>query len=439
LKVQSIPLNTHPGFGNVDAPREDDLYRCVHCGLCLNDCPTYRETGMETESPRGRIALMKAVHEGRLGISSRVVSHWESCLQCRACETVCPSGVPFGRLMERTRTQIEQQGKQSTVLKLVQMLFLRLLLTHPWRLRIGALFLRFYQRLGGQSLVRRSNMLKSLPFGLADLENQIPTLSTKFFSPRKQIHRAIGAARLKVGVLSGCVMPLVQGDTMEAMVRVLNHNGCDVSVPLGQGCCGALNVHSGDLSTGRKMARQNIDLFLDHRVDKIVVASAGCGSIMKEYGELLKEDAQYSAKASMFAHLTVDITEFLVGLPFIRPLGKVKMRATYQDPCHLAHAQRITSAPRIILESISGLELVEMEDSSQCCGAAGIYSVTQRKLSQRLLTSKMARVTATGADVVITANPGCSMQLEAGLKNIHRPGRVAHVVDVLDRAYQAEE
>ena len=433
------PLNLGQGFEGADAPRDEDLYRCVHCGLCLSSCPTYVALGVETESPRGRIALMKAVNEGRLGINDRVVSHWDMCLQCRACEAVCPSGVPYGRLMEHTRSQVLKQAKESRRLRLIKAIFLRGALPHPARLRLGAILLRLYQRWGFQRLLRASRLLKLLPGGLAELEAQLPIMPARFFGPTSAIYPAVGVPRMKVGLLSGCVMPLIQALTMEAAVRVLTRNGCDVAVAVGQECCGALNLHCGDVDMARKMARRNIDVFLDIGVERVVVASAGCGSVMKEYGELFRDDPNYCEKAQRLSAMTVDITEFLASLPFRPPKGEVSRKVTYQDPCHLAHAQRITQPPRAILQSIPGLELVEMENSAMCCGAAGIYSFTQPKLSRQILESKMEKVAATGADTLVTANPGCMVQLEVGLRMVGIPGQVCHVVDILDQAYRAEE
>ena len=338
------PLNSEPGFRGVDVPAEADLYRCVHCGLCLSSCPTYTTLKVETESPRGRIALMRAVHEGRVGISDRIVSHWEMCLQCRACEAVCPSGVPYGRIMEYTRAQTLSQDKQGAALKRVDRFFLRAALPHPGRLRFGAHLLRIYQRSGLRSLVRASRLLRLLPESLRQMEAQLPDLREPFFGPTGEVHparaRQIGgdaaATAPAVALLSGCVMPVMQGDTMRAAVRVLTRNGCDVAVPIGQVCCGALNLHAGDLETARRLARKNIDVFLAPGADtpgyRIVTASAGCGSNMKEYGELLKHDPEYAEPARRFAELTVDITEFLAGLPLDPPGGAVNRRVTYQDP-----------------------------------------------------------------------------------------------------------
>ena len=307
------PLNEEPGFRGVDVPTEADLYRCVHCGLCLSSCPTYTTLKVETESPRGRIALMRAVHEGRVGISNRIVSHWEMCLQCRACEAVCPSGVPYGRIMEYTRAQTLAQDKQGRALKRVDRFFLRAALPHPGRLRLGAHLMRLYQRSGLRRLVRASGLLKLFPDALSQMEAQLPDLNEPFFGPGRDIHparsgQANGEAALAaptVALLSGCVMPLMQGDTMRAAVRVLTRNGCNVAVPPGQVCCGALNLHAGDLETARRLARRNIDIFLATGAGqpgyKIVTASAGCGSNMKEYGELLKHDPEYAEPARRFS------------------------------------------------------------------------------------------------------------------------------------------
>ena len=426
------------GFTGPDAPAESDLYRCVHCGLCLSACPTYVETALEMESPRGRLALMKAVNEGRVEITPRIVSHWEACLQCRACEAVCPSGVPYGRIMERTRAQVRAAGLQGRELRRFSRFFLRAALPHPRRLRFGAHLIRFYQRLGIQRLLRLSRLLHLLPGGLAQLESQLPPMSRKFFGPSATVHPARGDKKMTVALLSGCVMPLMQGPAMEATVRVLTRNGCDVMVPEGQGCCGALNAHAGDLDTSRAMARTNIDALMAAGVERVVTSSAGCGSTMKEYGALMKDDPDYSAKAVLFSEIMQDVTEFLVDLPFQAPSATVNRTVTYQDPCHLAHAQRITAAPRAILNSIPGLELVEMENSTLCCGGAGIYSSVQPALSQRLLRRKMNAIDATGTQEVITANPGCMLQVEQGFRSLAVAGRVRHVVDILDEAYSLE-
>ena len=430
--MSTIKPPTNNPLGRV---MDEDLYRCVHCGLCLNVCPTYLETGLETESPRGRIALMKGLREGRIETSKRVVSHWDLCLGCRACEAACPSGVPYGRLIEGVREQVAKKGATSWRHRLVSAVLLRGLLPRLWALRLLVRMLRLYQRLGIQSIVRGSRVLKVLPGSVDRLERQLPRIPPQFFKVSPQVYSAMGTKRMRVGLLAGCVMPLAHGPTMEAVVRVLRRNGCEVVAPPGQGCCGALNLHSGEGAGARKMARRNIDVFLSAGVERVVVASAGCGSAMKEYDDLLKEDAEYSEKAKRLAEMTVDITEFLASLPLVQPRNRLDLRVTYQDACHLTHAQRISHAPRRLLEAITGLELVEMEDASRCCGAAGTYTITQREMSGQLLDSKMEAVLATGAEVVATANPGCALQLEAGLRLAGSDGRVCHVVDLLDEAY----
>jgi glycolate oxidase iron-sulfur subunit len=431
-------LNDGPGFAGPDAPAEPDMYRCVHCGLCLSACPTYVETRLEAESPRGRIALMKAVHEGRTGITDRLVGHWEMCLQCRACEAVCPSGVPYGRIMEHTRAQVAANDRQSPELSRLSRLFLRAALPHNRRLRIAGHLMRMYQRWGLQSLVRRSGLLPRLPGGLTNLESQMPVMGRQFFPAGARRFPATGERRMTVGLLSGCVMPLMQGDAMRAAVRVLQRNGCDVVLPTGQGCCGALNLHAGDLELGRQMARRNIDAFRAAQVDVIVTASAGCGSAMKEYDDLLSTDPRYADAAAEFASRTRDITEFLADLPVTPPQAEYVCRVTMQDPCHLAHAQRITAAPRRVLQSIPGLELIEMEESSLCCGSAGFYSLIQREMSGRLQRRKVNNALAANADIVASANPGCIAQLEQGLHNAGADLRVMHVVEILDAAYAAD-
>jgi glycolate oxidase iron-sulfur subunit len=428
------------GFSEIDAPAEADMYRCVHCGLCLSACPTYGVTGLETESPRGRIALMKAVNEGRAGISDRIVSHWEACLNCRACEAVCPSGVPYGRMMERTRAQVRFRGRQSDGIKRMTRWFLRGLLPRPGLMRLGATMLRLYQHLGVQSLARKTRLVRLLPGNLVELESQMPRMSGRFFGPSRRSHLPKEEEpRLKVALLSGCVMPLMQAETMNATVRVLTRNGCEVAVPRRQGCCGALNLHAGDLETGRKMARRNIDAFLATGADRIVTCSAGCGSSMKEYHDLLKDDPDYAEKARQASEMTRDITELLLELPFRRPTAHLERQITYQDPCHLAHAQRISAAPRTILQSIVGVRLQEMENPAMCCGGAGVYSAVQPLLSRRILSRKVEEIAETGAEETITANPGCMLQLQQGLAAAGHDVAVRHVVDILDEAYRLED
>ena len=432
------PLETASVFAGPDAPAEEDLYKCVHCGFCLQACPTYVQTGLETESPRGRIALMKAVNEGRLQITPTVTSHWDLCIQCRACEVACPSGVPYGRLIEATMVQVERHRNRGLVARIVSNLLLRRVLPYQGRLGLLVSGLRLYQRSGFQSLVRKTRLLRVFSKSLAELERSSPKLSGGYFKADGRVTPAVGEKRARVALLSGCVMPLVHGPQMEAVVRVLARNGCEVVVSADQGCCGAINTHVGDLETARALARRNIDAFLGDGVDAVINASAGCGTRMKEYHDLLKDDPDYSKKADEFSDMVKDVHEFLVELPFVPPTGKLVRRVTYQDSCHLAHSQRITEAPRVLLRSIPGLELAEMEDSTQCCGAGGTYTITQREMSLRLLDSKMEAATATGAETIATANPGCVIQLQYGTRRSDSAAEVRYVVELLDEAYRAE-
>ena len=433
------PKVAYPGFSSHDGPREEDMYKCVHCGFCLQACPTYLETGLETESPRGRIALMKAVNEGRIGITPEVYRHWDLCIQCRACEVACPSGVPYGNLIEATMSEVEPRRKTRFFPKLLGNLVLNSIIPHQHRLEFVASLLSVYQRSGLQAAIRKTKVLAVLTPGLAELELSAPSVSKRRFKARGQIIPAQGDVRARVAILSGCVMPLMHGPEMDAVVRVLTRNGCDVEVTESQGCCGAIHSHVGDLDRARELARNNIDAFEARGMDAVIVASAGCGSRMKEYGHLLENDPHYAERASRFSRTVKDIHEFLVDLPFVPPTGTVDKRVTYQDSCHLANAQRITDAPRAILTSIPGVELVEMERSDVCCGAGGTYTITEREFSLRVLDSKMTNVGKTGADVLATANPGCVLQLQYGTQRYGPPVEIAYVTDLLDEAYERED
>ena len=446
-----------PLFSGPDAPDESELYKCVHCGFCLQACPTYVETGLETESPRGRIALMKAVNEGRIGITPGVVRHWDLCIQCRACEVVCPSGVPYGRLIEATMAQVESRRKMGLLPRLVSEVSLKHVLVHQRRLGWIVSGLRLYQRTGLQKVLRKSGLLRVAPGGLGELERSLPPVSSTVFEARGQVIPAQGERKARVALLSGCVMPLVNGPQMDAVTRVLARNGCEVLVPRGQVCCGAINSHVGDLETARELARRNIEVFLSAGsrqalssaaggsrqgmaagVDTIIVASAGCGSRMKEYDHLLSDDPEYADRACRFSEMVKDVHEFLVELPFQPPRAALSYRVTYQDSCHLANPQRITQQPRELLQAIPGIELVELSDASMCCGAGGTYTITERDFSLRLLDSKMVSVKETGAEVIATANPGCVLQLQYGAQREGLPIKVRYVTDLLDEAYRAE-
>jgi len=431
------PTPAQEGFSGPDSPTLQDILRCVHCGLCLPHCPTYVELGLETESPRGRLYLMRAVSQGRISVTDNVVRHLDLCLQCRNCQAVCPSGVRFGQIMEEARAKILRDGRRAPASWRASRLVLRLFFSHPQRLRYLMAALGLYQRSGLQGLLRRSRLLDLLPGPWRNLEQLVPRVSARPFAARGLVGSpADDPPRFRVALLSGCMMPYIYAHVHEATVRLLVRHGCEVVVPPEQVCCGALHLHSGDRQEARRLARRNIDVFLAEDVDAIIVNVAGCGAAMKEYGELLKDDPRYAERANRFSALVKDVNEFLADLPLSDGLGPLHQVVTYQDPCHLLHAQGIKSQPRALLQAIPGLELVEMSHPDQCCGSGGLYNIIHPRMAQRLLQRKMRDVAATGAQVIATANAGCALQLEAGLRRYGLSGRVAHVVELLDESYR---
>ena len=409
-----------------------ELYRCVHCGLCLNQCPTYRVLRLEPESPRGRIHLIKAAADGRIELNERFEEHLYLCLLCRACESACPSGVQYGHIAEKAREMIGPPG--SKLARAVLGFAFTQLLPHPGRLKCAASILRLYQRTSLQQFIRFL-----LPAKLKEMDSMLPVIPRRFFEPPTNTISAIGKRRAKVAMLNGCVMPLLFGDVNEATVRVLQRNGCEIVFPKDQICCGALNIHNGESVAANMMARRNIDAFFEAGVDVVIVNAAGCGAAMKEYGHLLRDDAAYAEKATRFSALVKDAGEFLAGLGLVGELGKLEMTVTYQDPCHLAHGQRIRTQPRKLLQAIPGLKLVEMEASDRCCGSAGIYNLTHSGMSQHLLKEKMESVSATKAEAMVAPNPGCMLQLRYGAQRYGPDVRVYHLMDLLDRAYAKAE
>ncbi len=427
------------GFTGADIPPEDVYNRCVRCGLCLPTCPTYLETLVETSSPRGRIALIKAVGEGRLAANSPGFVHqMHECLDCRACEAVCPSGVMYGQILEPARTQIERTAGSRRPLgqQAIRAFALDVLFGDFTALRFAATLLRFYQRSGLQRLVRASGLLRLID--LHRLEAQAPPISSRFFIPHNQRRRAAAPQpKATAFVHAGCVMHVAFADVDEATVRVLNRAGCDVVVPEGQGCCGAISIHAGDLDRGRALAKANIRAFERSDADVYIINAAGCGSTLKEYGHIFAGDSDWAQRAADFSSKVRDLTEFLdtIGIPL--NLARLDAVVVYQDPCHLVNAQRIAAAPRRLLAKIPGLTLREIEEATICCGSAGIYNLTMPEMADRLKRRKIENVLAANPDVIATANPGCALQLAAGLRDAGRNVPVKHVVELLDDAYSA--
>ena len=418
----------------------DGLLKCVHCGFCLPSCPTYAELGQEPDSPRGRIYLIKALADGRIALSDAVTEHLSLCLGCRACESACPSGVPYGHLIEAGRAEMEARRPGSAGRRLVRRAAFQGILPRPALLRTVVALLRLYQRSGLQRLVRASGVLRLLPAGLRASEALLPTLPPAGRRGRlPAVVPARGARRARVGLLHGCIQDAVFRSHNEATLRCLQRQGTEVAIPPTQSCCGALHAHAGEPETARTLARATIVAFEAAGVEAVVVNAAGCGAHMKAYGHLLREDPVWAARAAAFARTVVDVTEFLARAPLAPPLGTLRLRATYHDPCHLAHGQQVRAAPRALLRAVPGLELVELGEAEMCCGSAGIYNLTEPAMAGRLLERKLGHVEATGATTVVTANPGCILQLQAGLAARGRPVEVLHVVEVLDRAYRAAE
>ena len=416
---------------------EAALYnQCVRCGLCLPTCPTYIETLTETSGPRGRISLIKAVSEGRLDVLSPGFVHQMSeCLDCRACAAVCPSGVQYGAMVETARARIEQmrRPKRSFFSRFGRWVALKQLFGNLGLMRFAAVMLRFYQRSGLQRLARATGIIRAV--GLSEAEALAPAISKRFFVPEGQAFEAQNS-RAKVFLHAGCVMQVAFAEVHEATVRVLQRNRCTVVVPEEQGCCGAIAVHAGEPEFAESLAKRNIEAFEASGADVYLVNAAGCGSALKEYGELLSGDPRWADRAQRFSARVRDVLEFLDLLEIDPRLGSLSESVTYQEPCHLAHAQRITAAPRRLLAMIPGLQLREMNESSVCCGSAGIYNLTEPEMSRRLRERKTANITQTGAETVATANPGCAMQVAAGLKQAGNSARVRHVVELLDEAYR---
>jgi glycolate oxidase iron-sulfur subunit len=389
----------------------------------LPACPTYRELGTEMDSPRGRIYLMKALEDGSVGMTPDIARHLDLCLGCRACETACPSGVRYGNLVEAARSFVEEHHRRPAFDR-----WRRALITwvfpHPQRLRMALRPLLVLERLGILELLRRAWPLVSM----------LPQLEGPVLLP--EVVPAQGTERGRVGFLTGCVAQVLCSRINGATVRVLAQNGCTVITPPAQPCCGALYLHAGKRAAALECARRNLEAFpVD--LDAIIVNAAGCGAMMKEYGDLLADDPAYAERARAFSAKVRDVTEFLATLPLAPPRGAIRARVAYHDACHLAHAQGVREAPRQLLRQIRGIELVELADADTCCGSAGSYNLTEPVMARRLAERKVANIRATGATCVAAANPGCILQIQAGLRRAELSTRVLHPIELLDQAYRA--
>jgi glycolate oxidase iron-sulfur subunit len=414
-------------------PVYEDYARCVHCGLCLNHCPTYKLWHLEADSPRGRIRQMILVNEGELPIGDVFVDHIDKCLDCRSCETACPSGVEYGKLVEHARARIEDEYKRPFFTRLSRDFVFNKLLPYPSRIALAARLLRIYQRSGMQAIARSTGLLKLM--GLAERELLLPPIDDHFFFDQLgKTYPAVGPRRARVAFFAGCVANVTFTPLNEATIRVLNANGCEVVVPVEQLCCGALAAHAGVREAARSLARKNFMAFAKGDFDAILTNAAGCGSTLKEYDHLFRTDEPEYSAAQSFARKVRDVTEFLATLGLSAPLQPLSARVTYQDSCHLLHGQKVREAPRQLIRAVPGIEFVELPYSDICCGSAGSYNIQQPQASLDLLAEKMSHAKATRAQLIVTANPGCLLQMRAGA-GLHKTGQqVLHVVELLDWA-----
>ena len=438
MAVQPTEKLGASAFDQLDPPDRELSLDCVHCGFCLPTCPTYLVLGNEMDSPRGRIWLIRSAAEGKIGLSDSFVKHMNLCLLCRACETACPSGVKFGFLMEAARGQVDRHYQYSPADRWLRHFILHTF-TDLGRLRTITGFLRFYQWSGLQTLVRASGVLRL--FGrLGEMETLLPAIpDQRLRTELPDIVPARGERRGRAGLLTGCVQRFFFAQVNSATARVLSESGYEVVVPRDQGCCGSLLVHEGERERSKEFARRTIDVFERAGVDVVAVNAAGCGSVMKEYWELLHSDPSYAQRADAFSKKVRDVSQLLAQVPLNGRLQPLKLTVTYHDACHLAHGQRVRQEPRTILKAIPGLQFVELTESDFCCGSAGVYNLLYPDLAQQFLDRKIERIKETGAEVVVSGNPGCSLQIEKGLKERGLNIRVLHPVELLDWSYRGTE
>ncbi|MBD2354256.1 (Fe-S)-binding protein [Tolypothrix sp. FACHB-123] len=435
-------LKNLQGFDANHPPEPKLIDSCVHCGFCLSTCPSYRVLGKEMDSPRGRIYLMDAINEGEIALNTATVEHFDSCLGCLACVTTCPSGVQYDKLISATRHQVERNYTRSLPDTLVRKLIFSLF-PNPDILRILLVPLMAYQKLGLSKLVRATGLLKNISPRLAAMESILPEITLKTFQNNlPTVIPAKGEKRYRVGVILGCVQRLFFSPVNEATVRVLTANGCEVVIPQSQGCCAALPEHQGQTEQAKALARQMIDSFGKTDVDFVIINAAGCGHTLKEYGHILADDPEYREKAQQFAVKVKDAQEFLatVGLTAkLLPITDKPVNLVYQDACHLLHGQKISVQPRQLLRQIPGVKLKEPLDAALCCGSAGVYNMLQPEVAEELGQQKVQNLLNTGAELITSANPGCTLQIT---KHLHLQGKdiaVIHPMELLDYSIRGEK
>jgi glycolate oxidase iron-sulfur subunit len=407
------------------------LDECVHCGFCLPSCPTYQSWGEEMDSPRGRIHLMKAIAEGKEPLTEAAVGHFDRCLGCMACVPACPSGVKYDQLIEQTRATVERTHRRALSDRLFRRMIFALF-PYPRRLRLAVLLQLLYQRSGLRWIAHRLGLVRLLTRRLRNLEALMPPVGLRQLGDRLPAHQpAAGARRARVALLPGCVQRVYFPAVNQATLRVLAAEGCEVVIPDGIGCCGALSIHAGRDDEARRFARAAIAALERAGADAIVVNAAGCGSSMKDWGHLLDGDPEWSERAAKMAAKVKDVVEVLTGLGSVAPRHPLRLKVAYHDACHLAHAQRIRTQPRALLAAIPGLDLVEL-DGDSCCGSAGVHNLLEPESAREIGQRKVDSVLAADAELLVSANPGCTLQLQMLLRERGRELRTAHPIEVLD-------
>ncbi|MBP0029415.1 (Fe-S)-binding protein [Roseofilum sp. Guam] len=423
------------GFDPQNPPNPDLINTCVHCGFCLSTCPSYRILGQEMDSPRGRIYLMDAINQGEAPLAPATSQHFDTCLGCLACVSTCPSGVQYDKLISATRHQVERNINRNIPDRIIRSLIFSLF-PYPNRL-IPLLYpLYFYQKSGLQSLIRRTNLLKKVSPRLAAMESILPQISlSSLHHSFADVIPAQGKKRYRVGVILGCVQRLFFNPVNAATIRVLTGNGCEVVIPKTQGCCGALPEHQGQTKPAQDLARQMIDSFANYDLDYVIINAAGCGHTLKEYGHILADDPNYQDRAKQFVSKVKDIQEFLAMVSLtapLSPLAEEELKVVYQDACHLLHGQKISVQPRQLLKQIPGIQLKEPVDAALCCGSAGVYNMLQPEVAESLGDQKVNNLLNTGANLIASANPGCSLQIKKHLQQQGKTVSIFHPIELLD-------
>jgi glycolate oxidase iron-sulfur subunit len=424
-------------FDSQNPPQQELIDTCVHCGFCLSTCPSYRVIGKETDSPRGRIYLMNAINKGEASLDETTAQHFDTCLGCLACVSTCPSGVKYDRLLAATRTQVERNQTRSFKDWLIRKLIFNLF-PYPDRLRLFLPFFWLYQKSGLQSIVRKTGILNKIFPRLAAMESILPEITIDSFNNNyPDVIPAKGEKKYRVGVILGCVQQIFFSPVNEATIRVLTANGCEVVIPKNQGCCAALPAHQGQETQAQTFAKQMINAFADTDVDAIIINAAGCGHTLKEYHHILAEDFEYKEKAKEFVAKVKDINEFLAAIDLTTPLSPItdeEITVVYQDACHLLHGQKISIQPRQLLQKIPNIKLKEPLDAALCCGSAGIYNMLQPDVADELGKQKVNNLTNTGASLIVSSNPGCSLQIKKHLKLQRKDILLQHPIELLDLA-----